>query len=239
MIVIGIVMSVKTKIPVEKFSLHELGRGFKASWLEILLPFILIVGYFTGFISLVETGAVAAVYSFVVEVFVHREIKLRDVPSVCGKAIPIIGGVLVILAMSKGLSYYIVDTKAPENFAAWMHTTIQSKIVFLLLLNLALLVVGCLMDIFSATLIILPLILPLAAAYGIDTVHIGIIFVTNLELGFLTPPIGMNLFLASYRFKKPYLSICRYVLPFLAVQFVVVMLVTYVPQLSTWLAGFF
>jgi TRAP-type C4-dicarboxylate transport system permease large subunit len=120
-----------------------------------------------------------------------------------------------------------------------MHSTISSKYLFLLLLNLALLVVGCLMDIFSAILIVLPLVVPLGLAYGLSPVHIGIIFVTNLELGFMTPPIGMNLFLASYRFQKPFLEICRHVLPFLLIQFIVVMLVTYVPDLSTFLAQFF
>jgi TRAP-type C4-dicarboxylate transport system permease large subunit len=112
-------------------------------------------------------------------------------------------------------------------------------VVFLLLLNLSLLVVGCLMDIFSAILIVLPLVSPLGAAYGIDPIHLGIIFITNLEVGFLTPPVGLNLFLASYRFKKPFTQVCRYVLPFLLIQLVVVALVTYVPFLSTWLPGFF
>jgi TRAP-type C4-dicarboxylate transport system permease large subunit len=120
-----------------------------------------------------------------------------------------------------------------------MKDTIQSKIIFLLLLNLSLLIIGCLMDIFSAILIVLPLVVPLGAVYGIDPVHLGIIFIVNLELGYLTPPVGLNLFLASYRFEKPFLNICRYVIPFLLIQIVVVALVTYVPWLSTWLVGFF
>jgi TRAP-type C4-dicarboxylate transport system permease large subunit len=125
------------------------------------------------------------------------------------------------------------------NLARWMQTAISSKVVFLLLLNLALLVVGCLMDIFSAILIVLPLIMPLGQAYGIDPVHLGIIFITNLELGFLTPPVGLNLFLATYRFKKSFVEICRYVFPFLLVQAAVVILVTYVPWFSTFLTRFF
>jgi len=141
--------------------------------------------------------------------------------------------------MAKALSYAIVDSGVPENFASWMSATIESKYVFLLLLNLALLVVGCLMDIFSAILVVLPLIIPLGQVYGIDPVHLGIIFIVNLEVGFLTPPVGMNLFLASYRFKKPFTEICRCVLPFLAVQLAVVALVTYVPALSTMLPGLF
>jgi tripartite ATP-independent transporter DctM subunit len=141
--------------------------------------------------------------------------------------------------MSSALSHYIVDTQVPENIARWMHAVVKSKYLFLLLLNLSLLVVGCLMDIFSAILIILPLIVPLGLAYGVGPVHLGIIFIVNLEVGFLTPPVGLNLFLASYRFKKSFVDICRYVFPFLLIQFVVVILVTYVPWFSTYLKNLF
>jgi tripartite ATP-independent transporter DctM subunit len=236
-IIFGIIASIKTKIPVEKFSLKETSVALRGAALEILLPFVLIIGYFSGVLSLVEIGAVAVLYVFIVEVVIHRDISLRDVVKVFQKAVPIIGGILSILALSQALSYYIVDTQAPENFARWMQTAVHSKYLFLLLLNLALLVVGCLMDIFSAILIVLPLIAPLGVAYGIDPVHLGIIFITNLELGFLTPPVGMNLFLASYRFEKPFTVICRYVLPFLLIQLAVVLLVTYAPGLSTFLPG--
>ncbi|MDR1099234.1 MAG: TRAP transporter large permease subunit [Treponema sp.] len=238
-IVFGIVASVKTKIPVERFDIRAALSALKGSFLEILLPFLLITGYFTGTLSLVEIGAAGVLYIFIVEVLIHRDIKFKSIPAIFLKAIPIIGGVLSILALSKALSYYIVDTQAPANLAKWMQGAIQSKYVFLLLLNLVLLVVGCLMDIFSAILIVLPLIAPLSQAYGIDPVHLGIIFITNLEVGFLTPPVGLNLFLASYRFKKSFVDICRYVFPFLFIQLAVVLLVTYLPSLSTWLAGFF
>ncbi|MDR3139156.1 MAG: TRAP transporter large permease subunit [Treponema sp.] len=238
-IVFGIIISVKTKIPVEPFKLFKVLSSLKKSALEILLPLFLIGGYFSGIFSLVEIGAVAVVYIFIVEVFIHRDIKFREIPRIFRKAVPIIGGVLSILALSQALSYYIVDTQAPVILARWLLSAIQSKVVFLLLLNLCLLVVGCLMDIFSAILIILPLVAPLGTAYGINPVHLGIIFITNLEVGFLTPPVGLNLFLASYRFKKPFVEICRYVLPFMLIQFGVVLLVTYVPALSTWLTRFF
>ena len=239
MIIVGVVASVKIKIPVEKFSGKKALIGLKESALEILLPIILIAGYFTGTFSLVEIGAVAVIYVVIVEVFIHKDIKFKEIPKVFLKAIPIIGGVLAILALSKALSYYIVVTQVPMNLAKWMYATVQSKFVFLLLLNLALLVVGCLMDIFSAILIVLPLIVPLAQIYGIDPVHLGIIFITNLEVGYLTPPVGLNLFLASYRFNRPFVDICRHVLPFLAIQLVVVLLVTFLPFLSTWLPGLF
>jgi tripartite ATP-independent transporter DctM subunit len=239
MVAFGITTSIKVKIPVEKFSLKEAGKAVKGSFFEILLPFILIGGYFSGIFSLVEVSAVSAIYVFIIEVFVNKDIRLQDITKVFAKAVPIIGGVLSIIAMAKALSYAIIDSGVPDSLALWMRTAVESKYVFLLLLNLALLVVGCLMDIYSAILVVLPLIVPLGQVYGIDPVHLGIIFIVNLEVGFLTPPVGMNLFLASYRFKKPFTKICRFVLPFLAVQLAVVLLVTYVPALSTLLPGLF
>ncbi|MDR1058913.1 MAG: TRAP transporter large permease subunit [Treponema sp.] len=237
MIVFGISASIKIKIPVERFDAKKALLAIRDSALEILLPFFLIGGYFTGILSLVEIGAVSVIYVFIVEVLIHRDIKVSEVRQVFFKAIPIIGGVLSILALAKALSYGIVFTQVPDNLAIWMVNTIESRWIFLLLLNLVLLVVGCLMDIFSAILVVLPLIVPLGEAYGIDPVHLGVIFIMNLEVGFLTPPVGLNLFLASYRFKKPFTVICRYVWPFLLIQLVVVLLVTYIPALSTWLPG--
>jgi tripartite ATP-independent transporter DctM subunit len=239
MIVYGIVASVKVKIPLEPFNLKETGSALKGSAFEILLPILLMGGYFSGILSLVEVSAVSAIYVFIVEVIIHRDIALRDIPKVFLKAVPIIGGILSIFAMANALSYAIIDSNVPESLAFWMQQTIESRFVFLLILNLILLVVGCLMDIFSAIMVVLPLIIPLGQLYGIDPVHLGVIFIVNLEAGFLTPPVGMNLFLASYRFKKPFAEICRYVLPFLAVRLVVVLLVTYIPTLSTFLTGLF
>ncbi|MDR2630401.1 MAG: TRAP transporter large permease subunit [Spirochaetaceae bacterium] len=238
-IIFGITASIKIKIPVEPFNPKRALLSLRGSALEIILPFFLVVSYFTGFLSLVEIGGVAVVYIFITEVLIHQDIVFSQVHRVFLKSVPIIGGVLAILALSQSLSFYIVDTNAPALLADWMLETISSKFLFLLLLNLSLLVVGCLMDIFSAILIVLPLVTPLGLAYGIDPVHLGIIFITNLEVGFLTPPVGLNLFLASYRFKKPFVDICRYVFPFLLIQLVVVLIVTYVPVFSTFLTRFF
>ena len=238
-IIYGIFSSMKQKIPVEPFNLKKTGSAVKSSAFEILLPVILIVGFFSGILSLVEVSAVSVVYVFIVEVFIHRDIALKDVPKVFFKALPIIGGVLSIFAMAGALSFAIVASDVPQNFAFWMQHAIESKYVFLLLLNLSLFLIACVMDIFSAILVLLPLIVPLAQAYGIDPVHLGIIFIVNLEAGFLTPPVGMNLFLATYRFKKPFAEICRNVLPFLAVRIGVVLLVTYIPALSTALVRLF
>lgn len=238
-IIFGLAVSVKNKIPVEPFSLKKAADGLRQSFLEILLPFILIAGYFFGILSLVELSAVAAAYVAVVEILVHREITFRGLAQVFSKSIPIIGGILSILALAQALSYYIVDSRIPEFFARWMQSAINSKWLFLLLLNLALLVTGCLVDIFSAIMIILPLIFPLGAAYGVDPVHLGVIFLINMEAGFLTPPVGLNLFLASYRFEKPFTVTSRYVLPFLAIQIVVVLVVTYIPFLTTALTALY
>jgi tripartite ATP-independent transporter DctM subunit len=237
MIAAGIFASVKIKIPVETFDAKKALHSLKESYLEILLPVILVLGYFTGLITLVEASALSVVYVIIVEVFINKDIAVTGIPKVFSKAVPIIGGVLAILAMAKALSYAIIDSGLPEDFAFWMQSAVKSKYIFLLLLNLALLVVGCLMDIFSAILVVLPLIVPLGHAYGINPIHLGIIFIMNLEVGFLTPPVGLNLFLASYRFEKPFAQICRNVLPFLLVQFAIVLLITYLPWLSTWLPG--
>jgi tripartite ATP-independent transporter DctM subunit len=235
MIIFGVAVSLKTKIPRARFELKKAAVSLKAAAFEILLPLLLLGGYFTGILSTVEIGAVSVIYVFVVEVLIRKDIKLNEVKNVFTKAMPIIGGILSILALSSALSYYIVDTQAPQNFARWMQSAITSRVAFLLMLNIFLLVVGCLIDIFSAILIVLPLIVPLGAAYGIDPVHLGIIFLINLEAGFLTPPVGLNLFFASYRFNKPFVEVCRYVFPFLIIQLAVVFLVTFMPFFSTFL----
>jgi tripartite ATP-independent transporter DctM subunit len=238
-IIAGLFLSSKVKIQREKFNGKDALRSLKDSFYEILLPIILVLGYFSGFLTLIEVSAVSVVYVVIIEVFIKKDISFKDIPKVFFKAVPIIGGILAILAMAKALSYAFIDSGVPESFSFWMQNAVKSKYVFLLLLNLALLVLGCIMDIFSAILVFLPLIVPLGYAYGIDPVHLGIIFVINLEAGFLTPPVGMNLFLASYRFNKPFMQICSYVSPFLLVRLVVVLLVTYLPWLSTWLVKLF
>ena len=239
MIITSMILSSKVKIPREKFVFKDAMQSVKDSFFEILLPIILIVGYFSGFLSLVEVSAISVIYVIIVEVFIKKDITIKSIPAVFLKAIPIIGGILAILAMAKALSYAFIDSGVPDNFSFWMQNAVQSKIIFLLLLNLALLIIGCFMDIFSAILVFLPLIIPLGHAYGIDPLHLGIIFIINLEAGFLTPPVGMNLFLASYRFNKPFMQVCASVVPFLLVRLVVVLLVTFIPWLSTWLAGLF
>jgi C4-dicarboxylate transporter DctM subunit len=237
--VFGVLTALRNKVERVPFELHEAWGALKESWWEILLPVIILAGYFTGITTLVETGAIAVLYALVIELGVHRDLKLRDLPRVFLKCIPIVGGVLIILAAAKGLSYYIVDAEVPTSLSAWVQQNIHSKYVFLILLNVGLLITGCLMDIFSAILVVVPLIIPVGAAFGIHPVHLGVIFLANLGVGYLTPPVGLNLFLAAYRFNEPLAKIYRDVIPFFLVLLGVVLIITYVPWFSTGLLKLF
>lgn len=219
----------------EPFKIKEALASIGGAIWEILLPVVIVLGYFGGLTTLVESAAVAVIYSFIVEVFIHKDLKLRDLRRVISKSIPIIGGVLIILSLAKGLSYFIVDAEVPMKLTEWVQANIESKLVFLLLLNIALLITGCLMDIFSAIMVVVPLIIPLGALFGIHPVHLGIIFLANMELGYMTPPVGLNLFLASYRFNEPMAKLYKDVLPFFFIQLVSVLLITYIPVLTTGL----
>ena len=233
--IIGIITAIRNKVSRVPFRIKEALSSVRESIWEIFLPVIIILGYFLGFTTLVETAAVAVIYAIIIEVFVNRDLTLMDLPAVFMKCIPIIGGVLMILAVSKGLSYYIVDAEVPMRLSEWTRANIHSRYLFLLLLNIALLITGCLMDIFSAIVVVVPLIIPLGELFGIDPIHLGIIFLANLELGYLTPPVGLNLFLASYRFNEPLAKIYRDVIPFFLALLVTVLLITYIPWISTGL----
>jgi len=231
-LIYGLFISVKNHTNKFSFNVNYALSSIKKSFWDILLPFIILIGYFGGITTIVETGAIACVYSIILTMVIHQDITPKKLPSVMLKSIPIVGGVLIILAQSRGLSYYIVDTEVPIMLTEWIKMSISSKYTFLLLLNLALLLTGCFMDIFSAIMVVVPLILPLGELFGIHPVHLGIIFLANLELGYLTPPVGLNLFLASYRFEQPLSRIYRDVVPFFIIRLIVVLLITYIPFLS-------
>ncbi len=218
------------------FARREAGRAlWEAKW-ELLLPLIVLFVYLGGFATLVEAAALAALYAFVTQCFVHRDVSLRgDLPRVFRECLVLIGGVLLILGMAMGFSSYMVDAMIPARTLEWVQAHIDSRLVFLLCLNLFLLAVGAVMDIFSATVVVVPLIVPLGLAFGIDPIHLGIIFIANLELGYLTPPVGLNLFFASYRFERPLLEIYRAAVPFLIILGFGVLVITYVPPLTTGL----
>ncbi len=218
-----------------RFSLRQALLAARGAGWELALPVLVVLLYFGGVTTLVETAAVAVVYVLLVEVVVHRDLTVRTLPQVLAKCTPIIGGVLVILAVAKGLSYFMVDAEVPTRLVEWVSGGISSRLLFLILLNLTLLVAGALMDIFSAIVVLGPLLIPLGISYGVHPVHLGIIFLANLELGYLTPPVGINLFLASYRFDRDLVQIYRTVVPFLVVLVAVVLVITYVPALTTGL----
>jgi tripartite ATP-independent transporter DctM subunit len=212
------------------FEAREAVAALWAGKWELLIPVVALVGIFGGFTTFNEAAALTAVYVLVVEAFVHREVGLvRDLPRVLVECATLVGGVFLILGVAMGLTSYLVDAQVPDRLAAWAEANVSSRLLFLLALNLLLLLVGCLMDIFSAIAVVVPLLLPISAHFGISPLHLGVIFIANLELGYLTPPVGMNLFLAAYRFERPLPEICRSVLPILAILFVAVLAVTYLP----------
>jgi len=227
MIVMGILKD--TSHSRTNFSIKELLISLKNSLPELVLPVCIVLGYFSGFFSLIETAAFTAIYAFILEVFVRRDFTIIDGFRISLKSIPIAGGILVIIGAAKGLSSFLIDAGIPMQLTALVEYYVQSRYLFLFLLNVLLLLVGCLMDLYSAILVVSPLIIPVAESFGIHPVHTGVIFLTNLALGFLTPPVGMNLFIASYTFEKPIMRIVRNIIPYLLLQFVILMLVTYVP----------
>jgi tripartite ATP-independent transporter DctM subunit len=229
----GVREGIKSGAGRQAFSVSEaLGAIWVAKW-ELLLPFVVLVAIFGGFVTLVEAAALTVLYAFVAQVWIHKDLSLRgDLFRVLTETMVLIGGVLIILAVAMGLTSYMVDAQIPTRMLEWVQTYIQSPLVFLLCLNILLLIVGCLMDIFSAIVVVVPLIVPLGVAYGVDPVHLGIIFVANLELGYLTPPVGLNLFLAAYRFDRPLLTIWRAALPMLAILGIGVLLITYMPPMT-------
>lgn len=207
--------------------------GWDAKW-ELLLPAVALGTLLGGIATAVEAAALTALYAFVVETFFYRDLTAgKDIVRVAKECGLLVGGVLMILGVALGLTNYLVDAQVPGRAAEWVAASVHTKWLFLLLLNLLLVVVGCLMDIFSAIVVVVPLIVPIGAAFGVDPVHLGVIFLINLELGYLTPPVGMNLFLASYRFGKPVPYVAAAALPYLLIRLAAVLLVTYLPFLST------
>jgi len=233
MMIIGIIVAWQHRVPTSTFNFQEVRQGLREGMWELLLPVFIIIFYFAGITTLLETASLSVIYVIIIEVFIHREVKIGDLPKIALKAMPIIGGVLIILAMSRGLSYYIIDARVPRILTEWIHLNIQSRVVFLILLNIALIITGCFMDIFSAIMVVAPLVIPIGQVFGVEPVHLGIIFLANLELGFMTPPVGLNLFLSSYRFEKPLSRIYSSVIPFFLLQLIALLVITYVPWFTT------
>ena len=218
----------------QPFNLKEARNAlWEAKW-ELLMPVVASVALFSGLATPVEAAAVTALYAFLVVTVFHREMGfVKDVPRVMSECGLLIGGVLLILGVSLGFTNYLVDAEMPTRAVEWTTRTIHSPFLFLLLLNVFLLVVGCLMEIYPAIVVEVPLLVPLGAAYGIDPVRLGIIFLANMELGYLTPPVGLNLLMSSYRFRRPVPEVLRAVLPVIVVLSIGVLLITYIPALTT------
>lgn len=215
----------------------ELKKVFKtalaAAW-ELPLPLIILGGIYGGFITVSEAAAVAAFYVFIVEVFIYRDLKItRDIPRIVSDSMLIVGGVLIILGVAMGLTNMMIDQEVPYQIFAWIKAFIHSRWMFLVALNIFLLVVGCLMDIFSAIIVVVPIITPIALQYGVHPIHLAMVFLTNLELGYITPPVGLNLFISSFRFRRNIFNLARICFPFLLLLAAALMIITYVPWFST------
>lgn len=212
------------------FRWSELWAAIKGAAWEIPLPLILLGGIYGGKLTVTEAAAATAFYALVVEVFIYRDISLRRLPEVAGESMTLVGGILIIIAAALGLTNYLIDAQVPAKILGG--GLITSRFGFLLALNGLLLVIGSLMEGFSAMIVTVPIIVPLALHYGVDLTHLGVIFLMNMELAFSTPPVGLNLVIASFRFRQPILEVVRASLPFMLVMLIMLLLVTYIPALS-------
>ncbi len=203
----------------------------EAKW-ELPLPFIVLGGIYSGLFAVSEAAAVTAVYVFLVEVLINREIPFRELSRIIRESMVMVGGILIILGVALAFTNYLIDEEIPQQLFEWIRSFISGKFTFLVLLNIVLLLLGAMLDIFSALVIMMPLIVPMALGYGIDPIHLGIIFLANMQIGYFTPPIGMNLFIASYRFNRSVTELYRATIPFMIVLLVALVIITYVPAVS-------
>jgi C4-dicarboxylate transporter DctM subunit len=223
-----------------KFNARQAFKAIRAALWELPLPFIVLIGVYGGYTTASEAAAVAAFYVFLVEVFIYRDLSLtKDIPRVMKDSMVLVGGILIIVAVALGFTNFVIDQEVPMKIFALTKRYITSPFMFLTILDLFLLIVGCLIDIFSAIIVIVPMIIPVAMGYDINPYHLAIVFLTNMEIGYLTPPFGLNLFLASYRFKKPIARVFMDSLPFIIILLISLAILTYVPWVSTYLVSKF
>jgi tripartite ATP-independent transporter DctM subunit len=220
-----------------KFSRKKLLHAIRCSMWEIPMPFILIGGIYSGYFAISEAAAVAVLYVLVVEVLILREVPLKKLPGIMCESMVLVGGVLIILGVSLASTNYLIDTEVPNRMFDAVRSHVDSKLTFLILLNVFLLMLGMILDVFSALVIIVPLLLPIAVGYGIHPIHLGIIFLANMQIGYFTPPVGMNLFIASYRFHKPVTELYTATIPFMLILMVAVLIITYWPELTMYLVN--
>lgn len=239
MILLLSLWSIKNRPPrsTQAFSAREAWGALKEAAWEVPLPVVVLGGIYGGFFAVSEAAAITAFYVLVVELLVYRDISWRQLPRIMQQSMVLVGGILVILGASLASTNYLIDAQVPTRLFETIHTLISDKLTFLLLLNLFLLILGTMLDIFSSIVLIVPLLLPMAVGYEIDPVHFGIIFLANLQLGYLTPPVGIDLFIASYRFNRPIVELFRATLPWFLLLAVSVIMITYIPALSLWIPG--
>ena len=219
------------------FDFKKLLKALRSSMWEIPMPFILIGGIYSGVFAISEAAAVAVMYVLVVEVLILREVPLKKLPEIMRDSMVLVGGVLVILGVSLASTNYLIDTEVPNRLFEFIRSHIDSKLTFLMLLNIFLLMLGMILDVFSALVIIVPLLLPIAIGYDIHPIHLGIIFLANMQIGYFTPPVGMNLFIASYRFHKPVTELYHATIPFMFILIAAVLIITYWPDLTMYLVN--
>jgi C4-dicarboxylate transporter DctM subunit len=228
----GVQKAIVAEVPRTQFNTSRMFKALREAIWELPLPLVVLGGIYSGYFAVSEAAAITAVYVFLVEVVIYRDIKWRELPQVMQKSMVLVGGILIILGAALGLTNYLIDAEVPMKLFNLFKAYTDNPLIFLILLNLFLLMVGCLLDIFSALIVVVPLITPVANAYGINLVHLGIIFLANLQIGSLTPPIGMSLFISSLRFEKPMSKIILASLPFIAVLLFVLTIITYIPWFS-------
>ena len=224
--------SVRTDVPKTGFQFKALVGATRQILWELPLPFVVLGGIYSGYFAVSEAAAITAVYVFIAEVVIYRDIRIRQLPEIMKKSMILVGGILIILGAAMGLTNYLVDAEIPMRLLDFFKANIESRVAFLVVLNIFLLAVGCTMGIFSALVVVVPLLAPIAEAYGINQIHLGIIFLANLEIGASIPPLGINLFIASMRFEKPILRLYLASLPFIAILLLALAIITYVPWLS-------
>lgn len=220
---------------IKKFSWRELATAVREAMWEIPLPFVVLGGIYSGYFAVSEAAAITALYVFIVEVVILREIRFADLPRVMRSSMVLVGGILIILSVSLASTNYMINAGIPQMLLEWVSNMVTSQVTFLLLLLVFLLVLGAILDIFSAIVLVVPLILPIAAGFDVHPVHLGIVFLAAMELGYLTPPVGLNLFISSYRFEKPILHVYAATFPFLMILLLSVIIIAFWPGMSLWL----
>ena len=236
-ILYSIFIGMRKGVPRTSFNFSEAWQSIRGAAWEIPIPFIIIVGIYGGFFTAVDASAIIVAYVFIVEVFIYRDLPKHKLFNVMKESMLLVGSIMLILLAALSLTNHFIDAEVPQKIFAIIKAHVHSKLTFLIFLNIFLLIVGCLMDIFSAILVVVPIIMPVALYYHVDPTHLGVIFLINLDIGYSTPPVGINLFIGALRFKRPVIELYKATLPFLVIMLFALIVITYWPDLSLWLVN--